>query len=74
MHALNLASNDPKFKKLERFLNNVKISIPLSKGRRTKTIHGLIEHAKKFVFSKNDGQKSTVGVGFYISSSDQACC
>jgi hypothetical protein len=60
--ALSLSSSDPNFKKLERFLNNVRISIPSSKGQRTKTIRGLIEHAENFVFSKNDGQESTVGV------------
>jgi hypothetical protein len=68
--ALNLSSNDPKFKQLERFLNNVKISIPSSRGPRTKIIRGLIERAGKFVFSKNDGQESTVGVRFFISPSD----
>jgi len=62
--ALNLSSSDPKFKQLERFLNNVRISIPSSKGQRTKTIRGLIERAGKFVFSKNDGQESTVGLHF----------
>ena len=60
--ALNLSSSDPKFKQLEKFLNNVQISIPTSNGRRTKTIRGLIERAGKFVFSKNDGQESTVAV------------
>ena len=71
--ALNLTSTDPKFKQLERFLSNVRISIPSSSGRRTKTIRGLIERAGKFVFSKNDGQESTVGVGFFISPSGQSC-
>jgi hypothetical protein len=70
MCPLNLLSSDPKFKQLERFLNNVKIPIPSSSGPRTKIIHGLIEHAGKFVFSKNDGQESTVGMRFYISPSD----
>jgi hypothetical protein len=60
--ALNLSSSDPKFKQLEKFLNNVQISIPSANGRRTKTIRGLIERAGKFVFSKNDGQESTVAV------------
>ena len=72
--ALNLLSNDPKFKQLERFLKNVKISIPSSNGRRTKTIRGLIERAGKFVFSKNDGQESTVGVRFYKYLSGQFGC
>ena len=67
--ALCLSSNDPKFKQLERFLNNVRISIPSSSGRRTKTIRGLIERAGKFVFSKDDGQESTVAVRFFISLS-----
>jgi hypothetical protein len=68
-HALNLASSDLKFKQLKRFLNNVRITVPSSNGRRTKTIRGLIECAGKFVFSKNDGQESTVGVRFlYIST------
>jgi hypothetical protein len=67
--ALNLSSGDPKFKQLERFLNNVRISIPSSNGQRTKTIRGLIERAGKFVFSKSDGQESTVAVRLYISPS-----
>jgi hypothetical protein len=67
---LNLLSSDPKFKQLERFLNNVKIPIPSSSGPRTNIIHGLIEHAGKFVFSKNNGQESTVGMRFNISPSD----
>ena len=62
--ALNLSSNDPKFKQLERFLKNVIITIPAANGKRRKTIRGLIERAGKFVFSKNDGQESTVGVRF----------
>jgi eukaryotic translation initiation factor 2C len=62
--ALNLPSKDPRFKQLERFLNNVRISIPSSSGQRTKTIRGLIERAGKFVFSKNDGQESTVALHF----------
>jgi len=62
--ALNLSSSDPKFKQLERFLNNLRISIPTSNGRRTKTIRGLIERAGKFEFSKNDGQESTVALHF----------
>jgi len=62
--ALNLSSNDPKFKQLERFLKNVRISIPSSKGQRTKIIRGLVERAGKFVFSKNDGQESTVALHF----------
>ena len=66
--ALNLSSNDPKFKQLERFLNNVRISIPSSNGQRTKTIRGLVERAGKFVFSKNDGQESTVAVCFFFPS------
>ncbi|KAF8811942.1 argonaute-like protein [Phlegmacium glaucopus] len=64
IRALNLTSSDPKFKQLERFLNNVRISVPASSGRRTKTIRGLIEHAGKFIFSKNDGQESTVARHF----------
>lgn len=60
--ALNLSPSDPKFKQLEKFLNNVQISIPTSNGRRTKTIRGLVERAGRFVFSKNDGQESTVAV------------
>ena len=64
--ALNLSASDPKFKQLERFLRNVQISIPSAKGQRTKIIRGLIERAGKFVFSKNDGQESTVAVR-YIS-------
>jgi hypothetical protein len=67
-HALYLSSSDPKFQQLERFLNNVRISIPSSNGQRTKTIHGLIERAGKFVFSKNDGRESTVAVRFFIIS------
>lgn len=61
--ALQLSSNDPRFKQLEKFLNNVKIHIQTS-GRKTKTIRGLIEYAGKFVFSKNDGQESTVARHF----------
>jgi hypothetical protein len=64
--ALNLTSNDPRFKQLEKFLNNVRISIPASNGQRTKTIHGFIEHAGRFIFSKNDGQESTVAVFHFI--------
>jgi hypothetical protein len=65
--ALNLSSSDPKFKQLEQFLNNVRISIP-SSNKQTKIICGLIERAGKFVFSKNDGQKSTVAIRLlYIS-------
>ena len=59
--SLQLSSGDPKFKQLEKFLNNVRISIPGSSGKRTKTIRGLVEHAGRFVFSKND-QESTVAV------------
>lgn len=66
--ALNLSSSDPKFKQLERFLNNLRISIPTSNGRRTKTIRGLIERAGKFEFSKNDGQESTVAVSVSFPS------
>jgi eukaryotic translation initiation factor 2C len=66
---LNLSAADPKFKQLERFLNNVRISIPSANGQRTKTIRGLIERAGNFVFSKNDGQESTVAVCFFISPS-----
>jgi eukaryotic translation initiation factor 2C len=62
--ALNLSSNDPKFKQLERFLNNLRISIPSSNGQRTKSIRGLVERGGKFVFSKNDGQESTVALHF----------
>jgi hypothetical protein len=51
-HALNLFSSDPKFKQLERFLKNVRISIPSLKGQRTITIRGLVENAEKFAFSK----------------------
>ena len=58
----------PKFKQLEHFLTNVKISIPTSNGRGTKTIHGLIERVRRFTFSKNDGQESTVAVRFFIIS------
>jgi len=36
----------------------------LSSGKRTKTIRGLIERAGKFVFSKNDGQETTVALHF----------
>ena len=73
MHALNLPSSDPRFKQLERFFNNVQIRIHTSNGKRMKTIRGHIEHAGKFVFSKNDGQESTVVVCFiYISSSDHS--
>jgi eukaryotic translation initiation factor 2C len=64
--ALNLSASDPKFKKLEKFLNNVRITIPASSGRRTKTIRGLIERGGKFVFSKNDGQESTVAVSLLL--------
>jgi hypothetical protein len=68
-------TSDPKFKHLERFLNNVRISIPSANGQRTKTIRGLIERTAsgKFVFSKNDGQGSTQAIvmsnewGFIIS-------
>ena len=67
-HALNLSSSNPKFKQLKHFLPNVKISIPTSNGRGTKTIHGLIEHVRRFTFSKNDGQESTVAVCFFIIS------
>ena len=63
----NLSSSDPRFKQLERFLNNVRISIPSANGQRTKIIRGLIERAGNFVFSKNDGQESTVAVSFFIS-------
>ena len=69
--SLNLSSNDPKFRQLEKFLNNVRIRIPSSSGHRTKTIRGLIEHAGKFVFSKNDGEESTVAV-FPLFSSDSS--
>jgi len=70
MRALNLSSSDPRFKQLERFFNNVQISIPSSNGTRMKTIRSLIERAGKFVFSKNVGQESTVAVCLlYISSS-----
>jgi eukaryotic translation initiation factor 2C len=65
--ALNLSSNDPKFKQLERFLNNLRISIPSSNGQRTKSIRGLVERGGKFVFSKNDGQESTVAVRLFFS-------
>jgi len=66
IHALNLFSSDPKFKQLEKFLNNVRISIPASSGRRMKKICGLIEHAGKFVFLNQD---STVAVfPFFIYS------
>jgi hypothetical protein len=67
--ALNLSAGEPKFRQLERFLNNVRISIPSANGQRTKTIRGLIERAGMFVFSKNDGQESTVAVCFFISPS-----
>ena len=67
IRALNLSSKDQKFKQLERFLTNVRISIPASNGKRTKTIRGLIEHAGQFVFSKNDGQESTVAVFYFLS-------
>ena len=67
-HALNLSSSDPKFKQLEHFLTNVKISIPTSNSRGTKTIRGLIEHVRRFTFLKNDGQESTVAVCFFIIS------
>jgi hypothetical protein len=50
------------------FLNNLRISIPSSNGQRTKTICGLVKHAGKFVFSKNDGQESTVVVRLFFSS------
>src|SRR5271155_2199386 len=33
--ALNFPSNDPRFKQLEKFLNNIRISIPASNRRRT---------------------------------------
>ena len=46
----------------------VKISIPTSNGQGTKTIHGLIECVRRFTFSKNDGQESTVAVCFFIIS------
>jgi eukaryotic translation initiation factor 2C len=62
--ALNLASSDPRFKRLEKFLTNVRITIPSPSGKRTKMIRGLIERAGKFVFSKNDGQESTVALHF----------
>ena len=68
--SLNLSSHDPKFKHLEKFLNNVRIRIPSSSGHRTKTIRGLIEHAGKFVFSKNDGEESTVAVCLLSSFND----
>jgi len=64
IRALNLSSSDPKFRQLEKFLNNVRISIPSSSGKRTKTIRGLVERAGKFVFSKNDGQETTVALHF----------
>jgi len=75
IRALNLSSSDPKYRQLEKFLNNVRISIPASSGRRTKTIRGLIERAGKFVFSKNDGQDSTVAVfPFFSIYSFVSCC
>lgn len=67
--ALNLSSSDPKFKHHERFINNVRISIPSPNGQRTKTIRDLIERAGKFILLKNDGQESTVAVCLFISSS-----
>ena len=68
IRALNLSSKDQKFKQLEKFLTNVQISIPASNGKRTKKIRGLIEHAGKFVFSKDDGQENTVAVFIIIFS------
>jgi hypothetical protein len=35
MRGLNLSSNDPKFKQLERYLNNVRILIPSSNVHQT---------------------------------------
>lgn len=67
IRALNLSSGDPKFKQLEKFLSKVRISVPASTGRRTKTIYGLIERAGTFVFSKDNGQDSTVAVRPSIS-------
>jgi eukaryotic translation initiation factor 2C len=64
---LKMPSSDLRFKQLEKFLNNVRISIRSSSGKRTKTIRGLVGRAGKFVFSKNDDQEITVAVSFYPS-------
>ncbi|KAJ3905321.1 Piwi domain-containing protein [Lentinula edodes] len=58
---LDLQTNTVDFRKLEKFLNNIKVTVntPGSKNR-TKTIRGLVPNAGNFVFSK-DGQDMSVG-------------
>ena len=49
---LSLGKNDVKFRRLEKFLMNVRIHTQTT-GNKTKTIKGLVENAGQFTFTRD---------------------
>ena len=66
MNGLNLVEGTPAFKKLEKFLVNVRITFERGARRsRPKIIRGLCAKGGEFSFTK-DGEPTTVAVSFEI--------
>jgi len=73
---LVLDRQDPKFKKLEKFLNKLRVDVRTGPGgqrSRVKTIRGLEPMAGEFEFTNSEGRTMRVGVRtfffFFLTSS-----
>ncbi len=61
---LELTQDSPEFKKLEKFLSGVRVTVKTgnNKASRPKIIRGLKARGAQFGFTKADGENTTVEV------------